>query len=270
MSSGLLYLNDLEVETNFGLIVTNFGALQAAPGRSVPMLDIPGYPGALDPGLTPREAVRTFTVNCLVQAASAGALTTTLDAVKEVCGTGLVKIVTAYDTSRALYGVLQTLDAAAFVPTLFNGWASVALQFACANPYWVAVTPDVIAFDATAVAIPTGTAPSVGRDEFSAIIEIVGAATTPTLSELDSAGNTVGTMVFTFSPTAGNSLVIDVGRKQVWRVTSGTWTSAFGDLTAGYTWPRLSPDDGNATAETYPQLKVSSGSGSIRRFMHYR
>ena len=128
----------------------------------------------------------------------------------------------------------------------------------------------MVSFSSTAVPIPLGTAPSRGRDEWSAVIEIVGAATTPTLSELNASGDTLASMVFTNSPAAGDSIVIDLGRRQVWTVTSGTWANGFGNLTAGYSWPKLDPADGDVTAGQYPQLKVSSGIANVRYRKFYR
>ena len=266
---GMLTINGQEAEATFGIIVTNFGGDLGAPSRGLSLLGIPSLPGALDPGLTPNEATRTFTVEFMVQAASDATVHATLDDIKEVCGTGLVEIQTTYSTTRALYGVLASCDASGHRPWI-AGWVSGSMTFVCPMPYWIALTHDTIGFTSTAVDIPLGTAPSTGRDAWSAIIEIVGAAMTPTLTYSNASGDPVSTMIFTNTIAAGDSQIIDCGRRKVWRVTSGTWANGMGDLTAGYAWPALSPDDGYVAGSLWPKLKVSTGSASIRYFKHYR
>lgn len=270
MADAMLYANGLDFDDDLGLIPISMDGLLGAPARALGLLEIPGAPGMMDAGLPTREGTRTLDITCLVQASSETTLYATLDYAKEVIGSGLVTITGAYSTTRAFYGVLVQCDARPFVQTLLNGWATVVVRFECVMPYAVALTPDTISFGSTAASIPTGTAPSVGRDTWSATIEIIGSATTPTLTELDSAGNTVGTMVFTYSPAAGDHIRIDVGRRLVQRRVSGTWSNAFTYLTAGYTWPQLDPSNGFVYGTTYGQLKVSSGTGIITSYKHYR
>ena len=269
MASAILYANGLDFDTDLGCIPVNVSGLQGMPARALGLLDIPGLPGSFDAGIPLRESMRTLDITCLVQASSESTLYTTLDRAKEAM-TGLVAITGPYSSTRAFYGALVQGDANPFVMTVLNGWATVVFKFVCAMPFAVATTPDTISFGSTAVAIPLGTAPSIGRDNWSAIIEITGAATTPTLTELDSAGNSVGTMVFTYSPAAGDTIRIDVGRKLVQRRVSGTWSNAFTYLTAGYTWPSLDPVNGYTYGTAYPQLKVSSGSGAITYYKMWR
>lgn len=270
MASSILYLNGQDADSDLGLIPIAMGGLLGAPAKALGLLDIPGLPGTFDSGVTPRESTRTLSIDALVQASSETTLYASLDAIKEACGTGLVEIKGPYSSTRAFYGTLMPFDTEPFVSTMLNGWARVTLQFLCAQPYAVALTNDTISFGSTATDVPLGTAPSVGRDDWSAIIEIIGAATTPTLTELDSAGNTVGTMVFTYSPVAGDHIRIDVGRRLVQRCVSGTWSNAFSLVTAGYSWPQLDPANGYVAGSLWPKLKVSSGTGVLTYLKHYR
>lgn len=266
----MLYLNGVEVEATYGLIVASFAGDLSAPARSVSLLNIPSLPGAIDPGLPANEAARTLAVNFLIQASSETTLYATLDKIKAVCGSGLVEIQTPYSTTRALYGVLQSLECAAFTPTLLNGWVSGTITFLCANPYWFDISPTTVAFT-TATDIPLGTAPSMGRDDWSAVITITGAATTPTLTYKDYTGATVGTMIFSgYSPAAGDSIVIDCGRRTVTKIVSAVSSNAISTLTAGYTFPALSPDDASFTASLWPTLTVSAGTGSVTYYKAYR
>lgn len=268
MAAGMLYLQGQEAEATFGLIVTNFSGDLGAPSRSINLLSIPSLPGALDPGLAPNEAPRVFTVNFMVNAATDAAVHATLDKIKAVCGTGLVEILTPYSTTRALYGVLQSLDASGMRPWI-PGWVTGSISFLCANPYWWDVDPSVVAFT-TATGIPVGTAPSYGRDDWSAIITITGAATNPTLTYKDYTGVTVGTMAFTLTVAAGDSIVIDCGRRTVNKIVSGVTSNCMSTLTAGYTFPALSPDDASFTASLWPTLATSAGTGSVTYYRAWR
>ncbi len=263
MASTVLYANGLDFDADLGCIPVSMSGLLGAPARALGLLDIPGLPGSFDSGVQPREGVRTLDITCLVKASSETALYTTLDYAKEVLGTGLVTITGPYSSTRAFYGVLVSADIDPFVPTSLNGWATCVFRFLCPLPYAVATTSDVIAFGSSHVSVPLGTAPSIGRDDWSAIIEITGAATTPTLTWADAAGNTIGTMVFTYSPSAGDTIRIDLGRRLVQRRVSGTWSDAFTYLTAGYTWPDLDPRNGYVYGSAWPQIKVSSGAGAL-------
>lgn len=269
MSTGMLYINGQEAEATYGLIVVSFAGDLSAPARAYNFLNIPSLPGAIDPGVAPNEGVRQVTVNFIVQASSQTTLYATLDKIKAVCGTGLVELQTPYSTSRALYGVLQSLECAPYTSALLNGWVSGAVTFICANPYWWDISPSVVAFT-TATDIPLGTAPSAGRDDWSAIITITGSAVNPTLTYKDYTGATVGTMAFTHTVAAGDSLVIDCGRRTVTKIVSSVSSNAISTLTAGYAFPALSPDDASFSASLWPTLTTSTGTGSITYYRAWR
>ena len=270
MASTVLYANGLDFDADLGLLPVTMSGLLGAPGRALGVLDLPALPGVIDSGISPRESARVLTITCLVQASSQTTLYATLDTAKEALGTGLVTITSAFSATRAFYGVLQPFDADLFVPTILNGWATVALSFLCPIPYAIALAPSIISFGATAVDIPLGTAPSTLRDQWSAQIEIVGAATTPTLTYLDGSNTAVGTMATSLSPVAGDSIVVDCGRRLVSKFVSGTRTNAISTLTAGYTFPALDPADGFVAGSIWPKLKVSSGTAFLRYYRAWR
>jgi len=217
-----------------------------------------------------REGTRTITIGGLIRAASYTAIPAVLDWATEVAGTGLVEIRGPFSSGRAYYGVLQELPAELYEPTALTGIGRLTLTFVCPMPYAISTSASVIGFGSTAVDIPLGTAPSAGRDGWSALIEIVGAATTPTLTYLNHRNETVGTMVFTNSPAAGDSILIDCGRRRVQTRTSGTFANGMTNLTAGYSFPALDPSDAYVYGSLHAKLKVSSGSASIRYYKMWR
>lgn len=78
-------------------------------------------------------------------------------------------------------------------------------------------------------------------------------------------------MVFSgHSPLAGDSLVIDCGRRTVTKIVSSVSSNAISHLTAGYSFPALSPDDASFTASLWPTLTVSAGTGSITYYRAFR
>lgn len=286
MAYGTLFLNGQETETTFGLTVSSFvggqagsgrrlaaraaGGILGGPSRAISLLDIPQMAGSFDPGIPFSEDTRGIVVNCFINASDYTTLNAALDAIKEACGTGLVEIRTAYSATRAFYGVLETPDINAFTDSILNGRASGILAFTCPLPYAIALAPNTYSFGATPVDIPLGTAPSGLRDQWSAMIEIVGASTTPTLSYYNKNGDVVSTMAFTYSPLAGDLIRVDLGRKRVRRVVSGVESNCMPFLVAPYAFAALDPGDGLIRSAQYPKLSVSSGTASIRLFQAWR
>ncbi len=196
--------------------------------------------------------------------------TTVLDRVKAAVGTGIVEIRSAWREDVVVRGVLVSHRAG----PRSDGWTgqlTVSLEFLLADPLAYALSPSVVAIGATATPIPLGTAPSIGRDGWSAILTIVGAATTPTVTESDASGTALRTMVFSgWSPTASDAIEIDLGRGLVTRITAGVRSNGMADLTAGWEFPRLDPADGDWYASAWPMLTVSSGTASLTYYQAYR
>lgn len=264
-----IYVNGLDMLALCGLHISDPARGPfSAPDRADDTLNIPSLPGALLTTIPPAVGPRPIELQGAVVATSLTALNTQLDTLREILDGGLLEVKFAHDTTRLIRcrctGVQVSYAAPAF-RTAGQKVAVVTISLRADDPWFYSTTPTVISFGSTAVAIPLGTAPSVGRDNWSALIEIVGAATTPTLTYANFRAQSIGTMVFSgYSPLAGDSILIDLGRRLVWKRVSGTLTNAISYLTAGYTFPALSPDDAYVAGSLYPTLKVSAGSASIR------
>lgn len=269
-ASGILTFNGLDAYEDLDLRVTGVGGLLGSPSRTLGLLAIPSMAGVIDAGMTPTEDARVLTISALVYAASISALYTQLSEIKEVLGTGLVQIKANVATDRAYYGVLQSCEAAPHTQEFVSGWGAARLQFLCPIPYAIALSPTVVAFGSTKTDIPLGTAPSQLRDQWSAMLEVVGAATNPIVTYSDGAGVAVGTIASSYDPVAGDSIVYDLGRKTAYKFVTGVRTTTIATLTAGYTWPALDPGDGYAAGASYPKLSVDSGSGFLTYFKAYR
>jgi hypothetical protein len=286
MAAGTLFLNGQDAESTFGFVVSTTAGGQAGsgrrlaamaaggvlggPARSLPLLDIPQMPGSFDPGLPFSEDTRGIVINGFINASDYTTLYAALDTLKEVCGTGLVEIRTAYGATRAFYGVLETPDVNQYTENILNGRVAVTLAFTCPIPYAIALQHRTVYFGAVPVDIELGTAPSGLREKWSAMIEVVGASTTPTITYYDYRMNTISTIASTYSPLAGDTLLIDIGRKRARRFVSGVQSNAMGLLTAGYKFPALDPSDGVIRSGLYPKLSCSSGVASIRYYEAWR
>ena len=261
--AGVLWLNDVDAET-LGLIVSAAPDLLGAASRAPLTLGMPQFDGVLLGTTRARAAERRLRIAGEVNGnMSLSAANTMVDRVKSAVGDGLVEIRSVWDTTRAWRGVLTDAPGG---PTerAWLGRSAMELEFLLADPYaWDTATRDV-GLGASLTAIPLGTAPSRGREWWSALITIAGPATTPTLVYADSGRNTISTMAFTWSPTLNDRIEIDLGRGTIVRVQSGTRDNGYSYVTAGFEFPALDPADGDYYTSAFPMLSVSSGTGSVR------
>lgn len=264
----LLWFNGIDAE-DLGFIVTEAPDLLSEGERAPQTVSMPQGVGALLASVAPSIGTRVLRLSGYVSAATNPLSKTALDRVAVAIGNGLVDIRSAWDTSMLVRGTLIN-RASAPSSSAWLGRLDVTLDFLLADPFGYALNPSTIAFGATPVAIPLGTAPSRGREGWSAIITITGAATTPTLTEYDATGTALRTMAFTTSPGASDAIEIDIGRGLVTAIASGVRTNGIGNLTAGYEFPSLDPADGNWYTSAWPMLAVSSGAASISYTKAYR
>jgi hypothetical protein len=267
-----LYLNGVDVARQFGFVLDDVGSAFDTPERSDVLLDLPQGVGALLSDLPGRVAPRALQLSGTLPASTATLLETAKDGLKAVCADGLVEI-RLVSRDVIFRGRLAGISMAHSSPQLrtSNAAARVTLRFLCPDPLAWDRSPQTIGFTSTRVALLLGTGPSVGRDGWSAIITIAGAATTPILTESDAAGNALRTMSFTgWSPTASDAIEIDCGRGLVTRITAGVRSNGMADLAAGYAFPKLDPAEGDYSSSAFPGLAVSSGVGVIDYYRSWR
>lgn len=266
-----LYVNGVDT-ASLGFVLDDVAGAFDSVERTDALLEGPQTVGALVPDLAGHVAPRAVSFGGLVLADTATDLETAKDRLKALCGAGVVELrLVAKDV--VLRGRLQALTLTHTEPQLRSAYpaARASLRFLCADPYAWDRTAQLIGFGSTRVALNLGTAPSVGRSWWSAILTIAGAASTPILTESDAAGNVLRTMSFTgWSPTSSDAIEIDLGRGLVTRITAGVRSNGMADLAAGYAFPLLDPADGDYAAGLFPGLAVSSGTGTIRYYRAWR
>lgn len=266
--SGLLWFNGIDAET-LGFYLTDAPDLLAEGGTTPQTVAFPQGTGSLLSTAPVAVGSRSLRLSGYCTSNTVAGAATVLHRIKSAIGSGLVEIRSAWQPTLVVRGVLVSHSAGPS-SSAWLGQVRIDLDFLLPDPYAYAIAPSVVAFGATATAIPLGTAPSRGRAEWSAIITITGAATTPTLTESDATGTALRTMVFTSSPTASDAIEIDCGRGTVTTITAGVRTNGLGTLTAGWEFPRLDPADGDWYTSAWPKLAVSSGTATIRYYEAYR
>ena len=269
MAANLLWLNGTDAD-DLGFYLVDAPDLLGEGARTPQTVGFPQGTGALLASTPVAIGPRTLRLSGFTSATTINNARVAADRVKAHVGTGIVEIRSAWNTGVVVRGVLVNVAAGPDAST-WLGRVSLDLDFLLFDPYAYSTGYTTIGFGSTPTELTLGTAPSVGRSWWSAIITIAGAATTPTLTEYDATGTALRTMAFSgWSPTAADAIEVDVGRGLVTRLTAGVRTNGLGDLTAGWEFPKLDPADGDYYTSAFPMLAVSSGLGSIRYYRAFR
>jgi hypothetical protein len=263
METGLLYLDDRDIATDFSLALASFsgwpGMLGGSP-REVPLLNGPEMMGAiLDSRLIRRQQTRA-TIGALLITDSVALALTALDALKGLLGQGEVAVRSVYAPTRECLAVCDAFEVQPYTGEEVSGRYTVTLGFTLKDGVSQETTPDGYALSTTAVECPIGTA------ESRPIITIDGngsALTNPTVTVRDIAGDIVQTMGFTVSLGATDVLRIDCARAQVSKIVGAVTTDG---LAAGY-WVSgdfltLKPEDALVELAQYPTVELSSDTGT--------
>lgn len=273
--SDLLWFNGVDA-ADLGFVLSDAPDLLGEGRRTPQTAMVPQGAGALLSSALPAIAPRTLRLSGYTDAATIAASKVVHDRVKAAIGDGVIEIRSAWDPAVVVRGVLighgAGPDSRAWL-----GRIGIELEFLLFDPFAYARAASLIQFPTmgtagtpVAVPIPLGTAPSVGRSWWSAILTIYGAASTPTLTEYDAAGATLRTMTFTTSPAATDAIEIDLGRGLVTAIASGVRSNGMGNLAAGFEFPRLDPADGDWYDGRFPALSLSSGTAILRYYKAYR
>lgn len=147
-------------------------------------------------------------------------------------------------------------------PTHHTRGLKVTADFAVGDPpSWISTTLTTLsAIGSSAKTVAMGTAPP-----YSPVLAIY-LPTNPTITLKDHNGVTIGAaMTFSMTPSAGEYLVIDIGRKEIYRNTSGlpgVGTESSCDWTGG-TMLDFDYHNWDPISGTYGTIAISSGTGVL-------
>lgn len=248
---------------DLGIYVTRIDGA-SAPTREYPSVPIPGRMGVVFSG-DPVHPARTLTIAATVSttANTIAARRLSEDEIKALAYRALVKVTYDDDVNapRAIDGVCTGCAITTRNHPTAATVSDVTLTVVCPDPTWYDVAGQLIGFNATASAIPLGTAPSGGIVRIAAPSWSANVVD-PVLSYLNAAGVTLQTLTMTGTLTAGTEyLEIDLDRCTITEYSSGTGANAISWLTSGDFFG-LDPMDGNVLNASYPQLKVTATSGT--------
>lgn len=271
MATGVLFLNDRDIETDFLVTVSSLvgfpGILASAP-RDVSLIDGPEMPGALLDPLQIRRRAGTATVRGIINAASVSAAMTALDALRGTLLGGEVAVRTGYASDRQCLATCERVDGEPYQGELLNGRVAVTLSFSIKDGVAERLAPDGYALSTSRVACPIWTA------EVKPVIVVHGggaALTNPVITVRNAAGDVVQTAGFTVSLGSNDALRLDCARALVSKIASGVVTDA---LAAGY-WTSgdyvllLRPYDGFPEIGAYPSVELSSSTGTPTGLITY-
>jgi phage-related protein len=275
MSTGIAYLNDRDVETDFSFHVM---AMQGWPGnlgsapRDVALLEGPEMSGGLiDPRLLRQRAGRATLVGRVDTSTVAGTLAA-IDALRAVLSEGEIRVRTAFAPDRYCLATLETHDGDLYIAEMLNGQARVTLTFTVKDGVAWRNVPDGYGLSTARVTTPIGT-----WKTYPDILIHGGGGTlaNPTVKVRNSAGDIVQTMGFSTATLGGgvlgasDFLFIDCSRATVTKSLAGVQSDAISLWNAG-DFPVLKPSDGWVEIAAYPSMELSATAGTPQGFVSYR
>lgn len=254
----LLWIDGVDLMT-LDVHVQRVGGIDDTISWSERTAAIPGLMGAVQTAADADVSMREISVDATVLCMSAAALESRLLDLKALLGHGFHELKVYASQSRAYYGRLTRFSTNKVDPQFATATARLQLTFQCLDPLGYDLNLSVVAFGSSYVGMPLGTGPS------APVLYVVGGsggATNPTITYADAASNTLWTMALTCTIAAGDHVRIDNRLQQITKSVSGVISDARSYLTSSP--PRyivLRPSDGDYSTSSWPQLKVSAGSG---------
>lgn len=238
-----------------GFKITQCSGWKDAPERSWPSAPRPGRIGAVLTQAAPDILGRSMRVEGVVRGASASAMRTAMDQVKERLSRGQLQVIYGDESTRYLTAVLERFE-------VEGRGAAFTRRFLLARFGLFAPDPR---FYSTSQTSETGitTTPrdlQLGTAISEPVLTVTGAATNPVLTYKDRLGSTVQSMTFgALSLGAGETLVVDVAARTI-VVSDPTARNGMDELTAG-DFIELDPGDADlwGSPPDWPTIECSSG-----------
>jgi len=269
MATGTVYLDERDIETDFGVIVeevTGFpGGVCGAP-RDVPLAEAPELSGGLaDPRLFRRKKLDSPTIKGHIKQATMAAALPYLDNLRALLGQGEVRVRTAYAPDRYCLALCEATDGGPSNANVLDGQVNVILKFVVSEGVARRLNPDGYALTTGRTAVPIGTA------AVAPVLLVHGGGATltnPTVTVRNAAGDVVQTMGFTVSLGANDALRIDTARCFVSKISAGVITDGISLWTSG-DFPLLRPYDGWVENAVYPTVELSASAGTAQGEITY-
>lgn len=248
-------VNGADLGTTFGWYPDRVDGWLGAPARNFAAITMPKRLGVVMP-VDPTYQAREIRISGSLNPQALASRVTAEAKIRDHMMTGLVTIVVDDGTTplRAIDGYTRELVVEAPTPTLAPVWSRISATVTCPEPVWRETTMQVIGFNATARAMPLGTAP------VAPLIRIMGAATNPTLKYKNASGQTLNTCQFTITLASTDYLLIDCANGLIQKSVSGTVSDARSTfVSTNDALPVLDPADGDYINSVWPMLTVDLG-----------
>lgn len=252
MATTDILINDTPL-TRYGFTVMEGldGWRDAAVG-SRPSDDAPGLAGRVLLDSRAQIPARQVTVPGFIRASSLSALLVNHHLIKALCAGARVELRFADDLTKVLACELVEARFPGVGPRLINNQARCRLRFEALDPYWYDRQPLLIAAPAaTRARCPLGTAPT------APVLQVLGSATNPVITLRNQAGDSIGTLTWTGTLAATDSLEIDCAARTARKIASGTPSDAVAGLSGSFLI--LAPDDAGYALSSWATLEVSAG-----------
>lgn len=212
-------INGVDPKATYGLAVSDIAGWQDAVQESYPTVKVPGTPGMVRTSLTAEVQARRLTASgYVVGVGSTLALRATdartkMDGLRALLMSGPLTIIMADRTAQFLTAYAEQVTVNAVAASMITDKLPVKISLVANDPYFYDnVTSSIVGISGTTgTAIPLGTAPS--RAVMTATVSV--ATVNPSYTLLNSAGVTIGGLVFAFTMQTTDSLVVDHAARTV-------------------------------------------------------
>lgn len=242
--------------SDLGLTVrSGMAGVRGTPRASYPSRRVPGRIDAVPMSTQPEYQNRQITVPASVVGTDMADMHEKLRAVAAAVAPSEAERTIRFvdDETVEFTGRSRGFDGQPVEPDQIQPRTDIAISFECLDPRLLAVGTETPTIGSTLTDMPLGTQPSVPT------VRIDGPFTDPVLTYSDDGGATVQTLELALSKAAGAWVEIDMHRKTIVDDAGASQISA---LTGGDFFV-LDPRDGDYDTDSWPQVKVSDGSGTV-------
>lgn len=251
------WINDARVE-DLGLEVEDLSGYNDGTAPSFGTLSFPGMVGgyATGPGTTDARVVRLAAyLTPASLAEQEAALDTVADALQ-----GVLELRFGDAPDKVLLGIAGKPAWQPLGVGMVDGEGIVTVDITCADPTKRSRYPTSVSFGSVRKPLPVGTLSSVG------LLQVMGPATNPVVTIRGANGEVSSQLGFTATLTNAEYLEVDLGRKTVAKVTSGTRAGALASWDGSTDFFALDPGDADRAAGSYATAECSGGGTAI---LHY-